>query len=85
MVADRKIQEALLRGLAHRIKDWGLAEPALLILESHKPLSFLASQFLIFTVPFLGSGIKDYADLLEDREALENLITKLREGGKGSE
>lgn len=71
-------KEELIAGLASKLRERGLAEPALLLLESHRPLSFLASQFLIFSSPFLGPGITRYASLLEDRSSLERLILELR-------
>ncbi|MBI2845869.1 MAG: hypothetical protein HYX86_04920 [Chloroflexi bacterium] len=64
--------------LAQRIKELGLAEPALLFLEGHRPLSFLGSQVLIFASPFLGEVAHKYAALLEDPSALQSLILELR-------
>jgi hypothetical protein len=68
--------------LAGKIVERRLAAPAVLFLESIKPLSFLGNQALIFFQPIVQSivNFKSYdeiAGILEDRENLEYLLTKI--------
>jgi len=80
--ADR--QEQLINDLAGRVSNWGLATPAIALLEAHKPLSFLASQALLVFEPLLtlwlgDVPLGDYASLLEDRSSVERVICRLEE------
>ncbi len=73
---------ALLERVARRTVDLHLEVPALLALESLRPLSFAASQALLFFEPFAQAllGIRDYrrfAQLVERRETLEELATMI--------
>lgn len=74
-------REELIAGLVRRVNQWGMAAPAILFLQAHKPLSFLASQFLLLSQPtlepFLGGGVREYALLLEDRENVETILSRL--------
>lgn len=74
-------REELIAGLVRRVNQWGMVAPAILFLEAHKPLSFLASQFLLLSQPtlepFLGGVVSEYALLLEDRENLETILSHL--------
>jgi len=70
---------ALLERLAARIVELRLEVPAILTLESGKPLSLLAGQTLAFFEPIVQSlfHLSDYrrfAALVERREALEAFI-----------
>jgi len=71
---------ALLERLAARVVDLRLEVPAILALETGKPLSLLASQAMIFFEPiaqalFPGVEYRRYAALAEKRDAIETLIT----------
>jgi hypothetical protein len=62
-----------------------MAAPAILVLESVKPLSFIASQALIFLGPLAEALLpyRDYqvlAEALESRENVEWLIRRLEQG-----
>ena len=61
--------EALLRKVAGLIVKRGMAEPALLFLESLGPLNFLGGQVL--------HGLKPFLDLLCDPQELDRLATML--------
>ncbi len=71
----------LIEGLVRRVNEWGMVAPAILFLEAHKPLSFVASQFLLLSQPtlepFLGGVVREYALLLEDRESVETILSRL--------
>jgi hypothetical protein len=80
--ARRQAQREIMDRLAGKIVERRLASPAVLFLESIKPLSFLGNQALIFFQPIVQSivNFKSYdeiAGILEDRENLEYLLTKI--------
>ena len=69
---------ALLERLANRIAELRLETPALLTLETSRPLSVLAGQAMLFFEPFAQAlfRLPDYsriAALVERREALDAL------------
>jgi hypothetical protein len=78
---------ALLERLADRIVELRLEVPAILTLESGRPLSLLASQTLIFFEPIVQAlfplgDYRRFAKLIENREAIEaltNLIERRAE------
>lgn len=80
MLSVRRRKE-LIEGLVRRVNEWDVVVPAILFLEAHKPLSFLASQFLLLfqpaLEPFLGGVVREYALLLEDRENVETILSYL--------
>lgn len=83
-------QRAVLQRVADRLLERRLEAPAILFLESVKPLSFLASQALVFLGPLLEPllSLKDYAtftEALANRENVEWLIQRLEKGQEGCE
>ena len=71
--------QALFDRLAQWIVARGLETPAVLFLESSRPLSFVGSQTMHFLAPFAraifaGSDYDRFARLLERRENLELFI-----------
>jgi len=69
---DRAFLERLARWLARR----SLSVPAILFLESVKPLTFVGSQALFFFEPMVkifvgGAGYTRFARLMEDRDHVE--------------
>lgn len=78
--------EQLLDQLTQNIDRWGLNVPALLFLQTTKPLSFIASQGLLLFQPLLSffydtPRIADYADLLADRANIDRLVARLEDDG----
>jgi len=70
------------RSIASRIRKAGLAAPALLWLESSRPLSFVGGQALRLGEPLwsiFGSPARllELADVLEDRERFDRLLDHL--------
>jgi hypothetical protein len=70
---------ALLERLAARIVELRLETPAILALESTKPVTLLTSQAMVFLQPFAQAlfRLPDYerlAALVERREAMEELV-----------
>jgi hypothetical protein len=75
----------LLERLARRIVELRLETPALLTLETGRPLSLLAGQAMIFFEPFVQAlfRLPDYqrvAALVERRDALESLAQMIERG-----
>jgi hypothetical protein len=73
---------ALLDRVAARIVELRLELPAILTLETGRPLSLLAGQTMIFLEPIVAALLRlpDYrrfAQLIERREAVEALIRAL--------
>lgn len=71
--------------VANKIIDLGLAAPAILLLEAHKPLAFLGSQLLLIAQPTLDIFLpqtltRNSADLLADTRQFEHLIACLEVG-----
>lgn len=72
----------LIQKAAHEIRKRKMQMPAVLLLEMHKPLNFLASQAAIvfspFLVPFVGfDNVNDYSRLLAKRDNIERLLQEL--------
>ena len=72
----------LLSRLAKEIVDRSLTAPAIMFLESTKPLSFVGSQVMVFFSPFVkafwdGVSYDQLAALLEDRINIELLLGEI--------
>ena len=69
---------------AARVVEWRMTAPAILFLESAKPLSFLGNQALIFFQPIVQSIFNfktydEFIEILEERENIEYLLLKIEE------
>ncbi len=78
-------ERALIDRLARRVVELHMEVPAILALESAKPLSFVASQALVFFEPMVQSlfSFPEYrrvTRLLERRETVEFLIQAIEAG-----
>lgn len=76
--------EALLDKLARFVVDRGMEAPAILFLEMHKPLSFLAGQSTLLAAPllapFLGMDrLRDLSALLSEPDGIENLLRRIED------
>jgi hypothetical protein len=74
--------EELLDRIAAATVRWGMEVPAIFLLESSKPLSFVGSQFLHFLSPivhtvFEARELDRLALLLERRDTVEELIVRI--------
>jgi len=75
--------EYLIERLAQWIVNHRLETPAIMFLESIKPLSFIGSQmWLMYGVPMLGIVVDEHQTsefglLFEDRKNVESLIRKI--------
>lgn len=73
-------RDELLDDLARQLQARGLEGAGLLLLEAHRPLAFLASQFLLGLQPFWSHPKwEEYRVLLEDRSNLDRLLKRLSE------
>ncbi len=77
-------RDDLIEKIAQGIVKRGMQTPAILFLEMHKPLTFVASQSLVvtspFIAPFVGIGnVQLAAKLIEKRENIELLIDRIEE------
>ena len=76
------METTFIKKVAGKITDLGLAAPAILLLESHRPLAFIGSQLLLVAQPtldiFLPQNIvRNTANLLSNSDQLEALIVQL--------
>jgi ASC-1-like (ASCH) protein len=72
-------QQEALELVAKKVVEWRMAVPAIMTLETAKPLSFIGSQVLVFFEPIVKSvfSLKYYdtfRELMEDRENVERLL-----------
>lgn len=72
----------IIESIAQDVVRRRLETPAILFLESHKPLSFVASQALVVGTPMLGSlfgvdKIRQYSGLLQSRDNIEKLLQRI--------
>ena len=83
-------QQALLDRIAEAVVARELTAPAVLFLESMKPLSFLGGQFMAFLSPFIHMVVDatEYdriAEVIERRENVEFLIQRIEHHASGNE
>ncbi len=74
---DKSIE--ILRDIAKFVVKKRLETPALMFLETFRPMNFIGSQLMAFFEPFIGSFLKSkkYEDLIEilnDRRSISSLI-----------
>ncbi len=72
-------QRMVLEKIAKKVVEWRMAVPAIMALETAKPLSFIGSQVLVFFEPIVQSifSMKYYdtfRELMEDRQNVERLL-----------
>lgn len=83
-------QKAVVDRLCRQVVERGLATPALVFLESVRPLNYVTSQTLQFFAPVLsavadGRACQDLADFLEHRGSIDYFCRRLEEIQKNSE
>jgi hypothetical protein len=75
-------QQRLIERIADEVVVRGLSAPAIFLLESAKPFSFLGSQALVFLSPIVKSflNLRSYdvlTEMLEDRANVERLLREI--------
>ena len=76
--------EELIQNIAREVVKRGLEVPAILFLEMHKPLTYIASQGVVVLTPFLApffgfENIRIASILMEKRENVESLIRHIED------
>ena len=76
--------DSIVDSIARKIVDRRLEVPAVLLLETHKPLSFVASQATLVAMPMLAplvgaQRMADFSKILADRANVELLISRIEE------
>ena len=82
MPLDVQRRQELIDRFAQRVAQMGMTAPAILFLESYKPVSFLGAQFLWFSEPFLSilinpTDLHDFTVLIQDEAGTEALLERL--------
>jgi hypothetical protein len=77
-------RERLIDDLARKIVDRRLETPAIMFLEMHKPVAFLASQSMLVAAPFLApmfgrDGVERYSRLFSSQDNVELLIRRIED------
>lgn len=77
-------EEEIMTKLATKVVQWKMTVPAILFLESVKPLNFIGAQMMIFFEPFVQTlfNLRDYdtfREMMERRENVERLLLKIEE------
>ena len=77
-------QEEILTKIAKKVIDWRMSVPAILFLESVKPLNYVGSQMMAFFEPFVQAVFswKDYDEfrrMMEERGTVEKLLQKIEQ------
>lgn len=81
-------EQEIMRALAQKVVDWHMTVPAILTLESVKPLNWIGSQAMVFFEPFVTAilsaplSVKNYnlfRQMMEKRDNVERLLQKIEE------
>ena len=77
-------RDALIDKMADQVDKRRMHLPAILFLDLHKPLAFLAGQSLLLSSGFLApvfgpQNVQQYAKLFESRDNIERLIRRIEE------
>ncbi len=89
-VEPTEAQRAVVDRLCQQVVQRGLMTPALIFLESVRPLNYVSSQILQFFVPILSAvadakACQDLADFVEHRGSVEYLCRRIEEIAKNAE
>ncbi len=77
-------RDKLIDELAQKIVDRRMETPAIMFLEMHKPVTFLASQSMLVASPFLvplfgAEGVQRYSRLFSSVDNVELLIERIED------
>ena len=83
-VQQSQAMQEVIERLAQVIVRRGMAAPALVLLDSCKPLTFLGNQLLVFLQPvvqcfFAGRDYQAFVNILADRWQVERLIVAVED------
>lgn len=82
--ADRELRDRVIERVGRIIVERRLETPALLFLESNRPLTFLAGQGALAAMPLIGgfippAEIEALARVLESEDSLDLLVARIEE------
>ena len=77
-------EDAIMTRLAKKVVEWKMTVPAIMFLETVKPLNYIGSQAMVFFEPFVQTifNFRDYDTLrqmMERRETVERLMQRIEE------
>jgi hypothetical protein len=77
-------EEAIMRRMAQKVVEWKMTVPAIMFLETVKPLNYIGAQAMVFFEPFIQTifNFRDYdtfRQMMERRENVERLLQKIEE------
>ena len=77
-------EAAIMQKIAAKVVEWKMTVPAILFLESVKPLNYIGAQAMVFFEPFVQTlfNIAEYdtfREMMERRENVERLLQKIEE------
>jgi hypothetical protein len=77
-------QEEILTKIARKVVSWKMSVPAILFLESVKPLNYVGSQMMAFFEPMFQAifSWKDYDEvrsMMEERGTVERLLQRIEQ------
>jgi hypothetical protein len=77
-------EAAIMEKIANKVVEWKMTAPAIIFLESVKPLNYIGAQALVFFEPFVQTlfNIAEYdtfREMMERRETMEQLLLKIEE------
>lgn len=83
-------EKAVVQKIARKVVQWNATVPAIMFLEVHRPLSFVASQMLHMATPFVSMFLDAteftvLAKMLERRETIEEIIVAIEEADSRAE
>jgi hypothetical protein len=75
-------EDAVLEKVAKKVISWRMAVPAILFLETVRPLNYIGAQVMVFFEPIVQTifNIRDYDTFriaMERRDNVENLLQKI--------
>jgi hypothetical protein len=77
-------QEEILTKIARKVVLWKMSVPAVLFLESVKPLNYIGSQMMAFFEPFVQTlfswnDYDEFRKMMEERGTIERLLRRIEE------
>jgi len=77
-------EAAIMEKIANKVVEWKMSVPAIIFLESVKPLNYIGAQALVFFEPFVQTlfNIAEYdtfREMMERRENVERMLQKIEE------
>jgi hypothetical protein len=81
---ERELRERVIERVARVIVERRLETPAMLFLESNRPLTFLAGQGVLAAMPLIGgfvapADVEALSRVLDSEESLDMLVARIEE------